>query len=253
MVLCIGLAFVLQWVAFVPAYLRQTERFYDLVGSLTYITVTGFALVASGAAHPRAFLLAGLVIVWAGRLGIFLFQRIRERGSDGRFDDIKPDASRFFMAWTLQGLWVSLTACAALAAITALDPAPFGALDLAGLAVWLTGFAIEVVADAQKSRFREEHPKRFVDTGIWAWSRHPNYFGEIVLWIGIAIIAASTLRGWQWVTLVSPVFVAFLLLRVSGVPMLEARADERWGHLEDYRRYKANTPMLIPLPPGGAT
>lgn len=247
---CAALAFGVQWVAFVPAYARQTETFYDLTGSLTYISVTLFAVAVSSHADTRSLLLAVLVCVWAGRLGSFLFRRIRSDGKDGRFDDIKPSAPRFFVAWTLQGLWVFLTLCAALAAMASLDPARLGLRDAIGLMVWSAGFAIEVVADRQKSAFRERHPGHFVNEGLWAWSRHPNYFGEIVLWVGVAIIASSTLRGWQWVTLISPLFVYVLLTRISGVPILEKRADERWGNEPAYRRYKAATPVLIPKPPG---
>lgn len=246
---CAALAFLLQWVAFVPAYVRQTERFYDLTGSLTYVSVTAFALVASSTVDLRAALLGLLVFVWAGRLGSFLFKRISAEGADSRFDDIKPSPARFFVAWTLQGLWVFLTLCAALAAITTSTPAALGLLDSLGLAVWIAGFALEVIADRQKSAFRAENPGRFVDVGLWAWSRHPNYFGEIVLWTGVAIIASSTLRGWQWATWISPVFVAFLLMRISGVPILEKRADERWGSDPRYQRYKARTPVLVPRPP----
>jgi steroid 5-alpha reductase family enzyme len=248
---CAALAFAIQWVAFVPAYLKQTERFYDLTGSLTYISVTLFALAASGPVDARSALLASLVLVWAMRLGSFLFRRIHAEGSDSRFDSIKPSAARFFVAWTLQGLWVFLTLCAALAAITTLDAAPSAWPDLAGLLIWLLGFAIEVVADRQKSAHREAHPGKFIRSGLWAWSRHPNYFGEILLWTGIAVIASSTLRGWQWVTMISPFFVAFLLIRVSGIPILEKRADERWGGDPAYERYKAMTPVLLPRPPRG--
>jgi steroid 5-alpha reductase family enzyme len=251
MVLGAVLAFAVQWIAFVPAYRQQTERFYDLVGSLTYIAVTGFALAASGSIDARSALLGVVVLVWAARLGSFLFRRVRAEGSDARFDDIKRSGPRFLVAWTLQGLWVFLTLSAALAAISTQSPPPFGAVDVVGLVIWGTGFAIEVVADRQKSRFRAEHSGRFVDTGLWAWSRHPNYFGEIVLWVGVFVIAASTLDGWPWVTLVSPVFVIVLLTRVSGIPILEERADERWGDDEDYLRYKARTPVLIPRPPRG--
>ncbi|MFW2389749.1 MAG: DUF1295 domain-containing protein [Polyangiales bacterium] len=244
-----ALAFIVQWVAFVPAFVKQTERFYDLTGSATYISVALFALLASGPVDMRSALLALMVIVWAARLGSFLFRRIHLAGSDSRFDSIKPSAPRFFVAWTLQGLWVFLTLCAALAAISTLEPAPLGWADLSGLLIWLLGFGIEVAADRQKSAFRKKHPGGFVDTGLWAWSRHPNYFGEIVLWIGVAVIASSTLRGWQWVTMISPVFVALLLMRVSGVPILEKRADERWGEDAAYQRYKSKTPVLVPRPP----
>ncbi len=246
---CALLAFVIQWIAFVPAYLKQTERFYDLTGSLTYIGVTLFALLTAGPIGVRSAVLGLLVFVWAARLGSFLFRRIQAEGSDSRFDSIKPSAPRFFVAWTLQGLWVFLTLCAALAAVTTLEPAPLERTDLLGLTIWVLGFSMEVVADRQKSAHRKAHPGEFVDSGLWAWSRHPNYFGEIVLWIGIAVIASSTLRGWQWVTMISPVFVAFLLMRVSGIPILEKRADERWGDDEAYQKYKARTPVLFPRPP----
>jgi steroid 5-alpha reductase family enzyme len=246
-----ALAFVVQWVAFVPAYAKQTERFYDLTGSLTYIGVTLFALVASGSTDLRSVVLAALVLVWAGRLGSFLFRRIHRTGSDARFDNIKPSPSRFFVAWTLQGLWVFLTLCAALAAISSRESSPIGARDVAGLLIWVAGFTIEVAADRQKSAHREKHPGHFIDSGLWAWSRHPNYFGEIVLWVGVAVIASSILRGWQWVTMISPVFVAFLLTKVSGIPILEKRADERWGSDPAYERYKSKTPVLLPRPPRG--
>jgi len=248
---CAGLAFAVQWVAFVPSFLAQTEKYYDLVGSLTYISVTVFALATTGPSTLRPWLLGALVASWAGRLGTFLFRRVLAKGSDSRFDEIKTDPMRFFVAWTLQGLWVFLTLCAALAAITTRTSTELGILDGVGFTVWATGWSIEVVADRQKSRYREEHPEGFVDTGLWAWSRHPNYFGEIVLWTGVALIATSTLRGWQWVTLISPFFVAFLLMKVSGIPMLEQRADDRWGDREDYQRYKEQTPVLVPRPPSG--
>ncbi|MDH3726155.1 MAG: DUF1295 domain-containing protein, partial [Myxococcales bacterium] len=249
MVLCAVLAFAIQWLAFVPAYLRRTERFYDLVGSLTYLTVTAFAIASTGFADMRSIILGVLIGVWAVRLGSFLFRRIRSDGSDGRFDEIKTSASRFLVAWTLQGLWVFLTLCAALAAITTTAPSELGLLDGIGLSIWVFGFALEVIADRQKSEFRRRNPGRYIHTGLWAWSRHPNYFGEIVLWTGIAVMASSTLRGWQWVTLVSPLFVTLLLTRVSGIPLLEKRADDRWGDDEGYRAYKARTPVLIPRPP----
>lgn len=249
MVLSAAIAFAVQWLAFVPAYWKQTEHFYDLVGSLTYMLVTGFALVASRPNDTRSAILGLLIFIWASRLGSFLFRRVRIAGSDPRFDEIKPSASRFLVAWTLQGLWVFLTLCGALAAITTRAPSPLGLLDALGVGVWAIGFAIEVAADRQKSRWRADNPGQFVHEGLWAWSRHPNYFGEIVLWVGVALMAASTLRGWPWVTMVSPVFVFFLLTRVSGIPLLEKRADQRWGDDERYRAYKSRTPVLVPRRP----
>ena len=246
----VGLAFLIQWLAFIPAYLMQSERFFDLTGSITYISVTIIAVLAGPLVDDRSILLLALVMIWAARLGTFLFRRIHKAGKDARFDEIKPSFIRFLNAWTLQGLWVTLTLSAALAAITATTRRELGLFALIGFLVWGFGFAIEVTADIQKSRFRA-HPEnkgKFIHTGLWAWSRHPNYFGEIVLWVGIAIIALPILRGWQWVTLISPIFVTVLLTRISGVPLLEKRSDEKWGGQEDYEAYKERTPVLIPRP-----
>ena len=248
--LSVGLAFLIQWLAFIPAYLLQTEKFFDLTGSLTYITVIVLALLLSPETDGRSVLLLALVVIWAARLGTYLFLRIRKAGKDARFDEIKPSFVRFLNTWTLQGLWVTFTLAAALAAITTTTRKELGWVALIGFVVWVIGFSFEAVADLQKSRFRADPSNRgkFIQSGLWAWSRHPNYFGEIVIWVGVAIIAVPVLRGWQWVTLISPVFVTLLLTRISGLPMLEKRADEKWGGQEDYEAYKKRTPVLIPRP-----
>jgi len=249
--LSVGLAFIIQWLAFIPAYLLQSERFFDLTGSITYISVTIMAVLLSPAVDGRSILLLALVVIWAARLGLFLSRRIHKAGKDARFDEIKPSFIRFLNTWTLQGLWVTFTLAAALAAITTTARRELGLFAVMGFLVWVLGFAIEVVADSQKSRFRAD-PKnkgKFIHTGLWAWSRHPNYFGEIVLWIGVTVIALPVLQSWQWITLISPVFVTLLLTRVSGVPMLEKRADEEWGGQADYEAYKKRTPALIPRSP----
>jgi len=248
---CAGFALVIQWVAFVPAYAAQTERYYDLTGSLTYLSVTAIAVGLGPGPDIRGGLLAALVGVWAARLGTFLFRRIRADGKDRRFDAIKTSFGRFLLAWTLQGMWICFTAGAALAAMTSVRSVPMGTLGWIGLLVWIIGFGIEVVSDQQKSRFRANpaHEGRFISTGLWAWSRHPNYFGEIVLWLGVALIAAPALQGWQYATLLSPVFVTILLTMGSGIPLLEERADQTWGGQVDYEEYKSSTPVLVPRPP----
>jgi steroid 5-alpha reductase family enzyme len=246
LMVCIGTAFLIQWLVFLHAWRFQTERFFDLTGSLTYLSVLLLAL-AFGNGGPRALLIAILVAIWALRLGTFLFQRVSRDGQDRRFDRIKTRFSTFFMTWTLQGLWVSLTAACGLAAMTTTTPAPLDLSAIAGTLVWLTGFTIEAVADRQKTRFRADpaNRSRFIDEGLWAWSRHPNYFGEILLWIGVAIIALPALTGWQHLTLISPLFVYLLLTRISGVGMLERRADRVWGDDPAYQAYKARTPVLL--------
>lgn len=249
--ICGGLAFLINWLVFIPSSALKTEKYYDLTGSITYISVSLVALALSGDLDARALIVGAMVIVWASRLGTFLFRRIRRDRRDGRFDEIKVSPIQFFLAWTLQGLWVLLTASAALAIITTSRRQELEWVAYLGIAVWLAGFAIEVVADNQKSAFRRDpsNAGRFITTGLWSWSRHPNYFGEITLWAGIAIIAVPVLAGWQWIVLVSPVFVTVLLTRISGIPMLERRSDDRWGDEEDYQRYKDSTPVLIPRPP----
>jgi steroid 5-alpha reductase family enzyme len=249
---CALVAFAIQWFAFVPAYVARTERFYDLTGSLSYLTVTIGALAATALHRSldlRSALVAGLVVVWAARLGSFLFRRVHRAGKDGRFDEIKHSWHRFLVAWTLQGLWITLTALAALVQISDATPRrSFDLFDASGLALWALGFAVEVIADRQKAAFssRPESRGRFIDEGLWSWSRHPNYVGEILLWCGVFVMGAGGFRSWQWLAVLSPVFVWALLRFVSGVPLLEERADAKWGGQADYEAYKIRTPVLWP-------
>jgi steroid 5-alpha reductase family enzyme len=246
--LSVGLAFLIQWLVFIPAYLLQTEKFFDLTGSITYISVITLAFIFSKAFDGRSILLWALVIIWAIRLGTFLFGRIKKAGKDDRFDEIKPSFIRFLNVWTIQGLWVTFTMAAALVAITTTTRKELDLFAILGFLVWVFGFAIEVAADYQKSRFSANpaNKGKFIQTGLWSRSRHPNYFGEIMLWVGVAIIALPVLQGWQWVALISPVFVTLLLTRVSGVPLLEKKSDKKWGGQEEYESYKKRTPVLIP-------
>jgi len=247
----VALAFIIQWIAFIPAFIFKTEKFYDLTGTIAYLAVTVSTLLLGGNISPRGRLAASLVAVWTLRLGSFLFMRVLQSGKDGRFDQIKTSFLSFLMTWTLQGLWVSFTLATALVIFTSQDQAPMDAFAVIGFFVWVLGFAIEVAADGQKNAFRKDPANKgnFIRSGLWAWSRHPNYFGEILLWIGMAIIALPVMRGWGWVGLISPVFVYLLITRVSGIPLLEKRADEKWGGQPEYEEYKSRTSILLPLPP----
>jgi len=245
------IAFAIQWIAFIPAYVFQTEKFYDLMGSITYLTVIWFTLMSSSN-ESTLVNIGNIVIVllissWAIRLGTFLFLRIKKDGEDKRFRTIKPSASRFFMTWTLQGLWVSLCSMCALTAISSEGGIVLNLFFYLGVAIFIFGFAIEIIADKQKSKFRsiEANKDSFITTGLWAKSRHPNYLGEILLWLGVAVISISSLSGWQYLTLISPIFTYLLLVYVSGVRMLEDMGDKKWGHNEEYIKYKSTTPRLF--------
>jgi len=246
--LCVAIIYLIQWLAFIPAFLLQTEKFFDLTGSLTYILVISLAALLSPDLDARSFLLWALVVIWAVRLGTFLFRRVHKAGKDDRFDELKPSFVRFLNVWTIQALWVTFTMAAALVAITTTNRKEIDLFFVIGLLIWVVGFALEVIADAQKSRFNADptNKGKFIQTGLWSRSRHPNYFGEITLWIGVAVIALPVLQGWQWIALISPVFVALLITQVSGIPLLEKKADQKWGGQADYEAYKKNTPVLIP-------
>ena len=245
------LAFTIQWIAFIPAYIFQTEKFYDLTGSLTYLLVVWYSLTLSSDQFTNLnganIVIVLLISLWATRLGSFLFMRIHHDGEDKRFRSIKPSASQFFMTWTLQGLWVSLCSMCALTAISSNIGIVTNAFFYIGLALFILGFAIEVMADMEKSAFKanQENKDKFITTGLWARSRHPNYFGEIVLWTGIAVMSFSSLEGLQYLTLISPIFTYLLLVYVSGVRMLEARGDLKWGDDPAYQEYKKKTPVLF--------
>jgi len=245
------MVFVIQWIAYIPAFIFKTEKFYDLTGSLTYITAISFALYSTNTSQNLdlgSLIIGAAIIIWAARLGSFLFMRIHKDKKDGRFDSIKTSFSQFFMTWTLQGMWVFICSSAALVAIASPTGVVINIIFFLGLALFVLGFAVEVIADNQKTKFRSipENKDQFINEGLWARSRHPNYFGEITLWTGITVMGISTFEGMNYLAIFSPIFSYLLLVYVSGVRMLEFRGQRKWGHLDEYNAYKKNTPKLIP-------
>jgi steroid 5-alpha reductase family enzyme len=245
------IAFLIQWLLFVPAYFFQTEKFYDLAGSLTYISIIIYISMQSYFAtniNLGSILLASCIILWAARLGSFLFIRIHKSGEDKRFASIKPSPTRFFMAWTFQGMWVSICSMCALTAIASKNGVVQNSFFYMGMLVFIFGFIVEIIADWQKSIFRKNpnNKDQFIAHGLWSYSRHPNYFGEITLWLGISIMSFTSLSSWQYITLISPVFTYILLVYISGVRILEIAGMEKWGHLDKYQEYIRRTPSLFP-------
>ena len=245
--ICASISYVLHWIIFIPSFIYQTEHYFDLTGSISYLTGIGVAFYLNPSVDPRDLIIGAMIVIWAVRLGTFLFMRVKQDGKDGRFTVMKTQFHWFLMTWTIGGLWVFLTMAAGLAAITSNVTAPMGIMTYIGIALWIFGFSIEVIADKQKRIFKKQpnKEKEFITSGLWAWSRHPNYFGEITLWFGLTLIALPVLSGWQLVTLISPIFVYILLTRISGVTMLEARGMKKWGDDPEYLNYIKDTPKLM--------
>lgn len=303
----VGLAYGIQAAVAIPSILAQNERYYDLSGSLTYLSCTALSLFLPalrarsaaallGSPKPawpsllsalngtggslgfnwRQVALSAAVSIWATRLGTYLFQRISADGSDSRFDNIKKSPPQFFGAFMIQATWVSLCLMPILA-VNSLPASVFTALgaavsitDVVGILLYIGGLSFEVTADRQKNQWVQEkknkqHDEDFLTRGLWSHSRHPNYFGESTLWTGIATLAGGVLASKAGIAGmglangalagkaiamlaagVSPAFVTFLLLKVSGVPLSETKYDKRYGDREDYKKWKRETPMFIP-------
>ena len=247
-VICIGI----QWVAWIPASIGKTERFYDLTGGLTYITLVGFSLWAGSQSEPvssRELIISLLVVIWSLRLSSFLYLRIHRTGKDGRFDKLKTSSIRFLVPWTIQGLWVFLTMIVVIVINTQANSAPaLGIWDGIGLSIWILGFSIEVIADNQKTVFNSEpnNQGKWIDCGLWSYSRHPNYLGEVLLWTGIAFFGVSCFTGLEKIAWISPLFIYLLLTKISGTPILDRRALEKWGDDSEYQIYREKTPLLFP-------
>jgi steroid 5-alpha reductase family enzyme len=241
------LSFIFHWLLFIPAFIFKTEKFYDLTGSLSYITIILYVLISSndGISNFGNIILSCLIIIWTLRLGTFLFLRIKKAGEDKRFREIKKSFSWFFMAFTVSGMWVSICALCALTGIS--NGIELNVVTHVGILLFVIGFVLEIIADTQKSNFRKnnDNKDKFITTGLWKYSRHPNYLGEIILWIGVAIISYSSLELNQLFTLVSPIFTYLLLVYVSGINLLEKSGQKKWGSLNEYKEYKRKTPRLF--------
>jgi len=249
---CISISFLIHWIIFIPSFLNKTEKFYDFTGMVAYLSVIGFALYQKnkilGSIDFDSVLLGVLISVWTLRLGVFLFYRVFKVGEDDRFKEVKQVPSKFLVWFTVSGLWVSLTSIAALKVLTSQVEHNNYYFVYLGLALWIFGFLFEVIADYQKTKFKNnpENKDQFISSGLWSLSRHPNYFGEIILWIGVFIITIPSLSGIDYLTILSPLFVYTLLNKISGINLLEIKAQKRWGDLDSYKEYRSKTPQLIP-------
>ena len=242
------LTFLIQFIVFLPSYYYQTEHYYDLTGGLTFISVILFSLYTKHITlglDIRSTLIGIMIISWALRLSSFLFLRVKKVGKDIRFKEIKKSFSRFLLAFSLQGFWVFMCTFPALIVLTSTNFETDTILIL-GSILWLFGFLYEVIADKQKSNFNINNKGKFISSGLWSRSRHPNYFGEITLWTGITVISISVLSGFQYLALLTPFFIFRLLNNISGVNLLEDIGRKRWGKLKEYQNYIKETPKFFP-------
>tara|TARA_B100001989_G_C24527211_1_gene459373 strand:+ start:584 stop:1297 length:714 start_codon:yes stop_codon:yes gene_type:complete len=230
----------------------KNEKFYDFTGMIAYLSIIIFALqqkyIQIHSIDIYSLVLSLLISIWTLRLGIFLFYRVLKVGEDIRFKDVKNNALKFFVWFSISSLWVSLTTMAAMNVVTSKNYNKDLTLLCIGTIIWIIGFLFEIISDYQKIKFKNNasNKNKFIDSGLWSISRHPNYFGEIVLWIGIYIITLPSTSGLEYLGIISPLFVIVLLNKVSGINLLEASADKKWGSSKEYQKYKKITPKLIP-------
>ena len=244
------LIFIIHWISFIPANIYKTEKFFDLTGSLTYISVICYVLYSKSKSFDSILgeiIISASIIIWATRLGSFLFLRIKKAGEDKRFREFKKSWSRWLLTWTTSGMWVTICSLCGLTAISSNSVIEMGLLFYFGLFLFILGLTVEIVADHQKTKFRSipTNKGKFISTGLWSKSRHPNYVGEITLWLGISIMSFSNLEGLELITLISPIFTYWLLVYVSGINILEKSGQKKWGHLESYKNYIKKTPRLF--------
>ena len=246
---CFLITFLIHYIVFIPSFIFKTERFFDITGSITFLSVIFYIFYNRNLEdfNYSGIILLVLIGLWTLRLGLFLFYRVIKDGKDKRFDELKTNFLKFMTVWTMSGTWVFITASPAIAALSSNKINDNLIFITIGSLLWVLGFIIEVISDRQKRKFKKKNNDGYITSGLWAYSRHPNYVGEIMLWTGITIISFPSLEGFQLITLISPVFVYLLLTKVSGLNILEENADKKWGKEKAYRDYKNNTPLLFPF------
>ena len=249
---CVLISFTIHLIIFIPSAIMKNEKFYDFTGMIAYLSIIIFSIqqkyIQIHSIDIYSLVLSLLISIWTLRLGIFLFYRVLKVGEDIRFKDVKNNALQFFVWFSISSLWVSLTTMAAMNVITSKNYNQDLTLLYIGTIIWIIGFLFEIISDYQKIKFKNNasNKNKFIDSGLWSISRHPNYFGEIILWIGVYIITLPSTSGLEYLGIISPLFVIVLLNKVSGINLLEASADKKWGSSKEYQKYKKITPKLIP-------
>lgn len=237
---------LIQIVSYFHSLFFKTELLFDFIGSLSFISLLAAGLVFMINPDFNKYLISALLFLWTSRLGLFLlFRRIKAK-KDIRLQEYLETPSKLFVLWNMQAIWIILSSLPIIIILTSESAYSFGLIEWGGFLVWFIGFLIEIVADNQKRNFKINNPSGFINSGLWAYSRHPNYLGEILIWVGFTIISIRYISGPGYIALISPIFVFILLRFISGVPQLESIASERWGNDEKYQYYKSKVGLLFP-------
>ena len=236
---------------FLVALTLKTDKVTDLSYSLSFMAIAPLLLAANGMNFSLQQLIVTLaIVVWGIRLGSYLFYRILLTKTDERFDDKRNNPKRLTAFWLLQitAVWLILMPYSFY--LTSRTVGGMSFITLSGLAVYAAGLIIESVSDYQKFIFKKQpdNKGKWMDKGLWHWSRHPNYFGEMLVWWGLFVVVVPYLTGLKLLALIGPVFITLLLLFVSGIPLLEKSAEKKYGNNPDYVAYRDSTSLLIPLP-----
>ncbi|KAJ6805633.1 uncharacterized protein M6B38_416855 [Iris pallida] len=240
-----------QLLFFIITALLKFDKLTDFAGSTNFILLGILTLALKGAWHFRQIVLTIFVVIWGLRLGLFLLMRILQWGEDRRFDEMRENLGKLAFFWAFQAFWV-WTVSLPVTVVNASNRNPsVKPQDIIGWIMWSVGLAIEATADQQKLDFKNSAANRgkWCNVGLWKYSRHPNYFGEILLWWGIFVAATPVLRGAEWLIVLGPIVLTLLLLFISGIPLLEESANKRYNSNEDYRMYRLTASPLVPLPP----
>ncbi len=236
---------------FLFAAVFKTDVLTDITYSLTFVLLSVLLFISEQPAYLVQILPLVMVVLWAVRLGGYLFWRILHIKVDHRFDNRRNSIIAFGSFWALQAITVAIVMLPVWAIMRSRgNAASVSVVHLVpALVVYAAGLIIEAVSDAQKYRYKISGGSSFMATGLWKFSRHPNYFGEMLVWWGIGLAGMTVFSGLYWLTLIGPLFITLLLIYVSGIPLLEKSADRKWGDDPAYIAYKTGTSILVPLLP----
>ncbi len=247
MLIIIAIIGFIHIAGFLYAFLRQSDQFTDVIYALSFALIAGYGLAMTGTPDAFHWILASMVFLWAVRLGIYLGIRIHRWGKDRRFDRWRKDWLRLARFWVLQFISIIVIGLPVIFGMQDPDPA-LGFWQGFGMVVFLVGLLVETIADYQKFTFKQQDKNKgdFIHSGLWKYSRHPNYLGEWLVWTGIFLYCMTTLSGWQWIAVISPVWIFILLRYISGGNLLEASAKKKYGDRKEYQAYVERTGVFFP-------